>query len=274
MIDINSSDLDQAIEQDGQAIVRDCLKPGDVVVVTGAARGFGRAIARRMARDGARLAVWDLLDEEGEATAALCREAGAETGFLHCDMGAADDIKAAAAAVLERFGPVYAVINNAGIHPRAPSIEVPLEMWNRTLAVNLTGSFLTAQAFAPAMVEAGRGAIINFASGRAIEGAPMGIHYAASKAALIAMTKTLATEWAHFGIRVNAIIPGVSETRQPLEAGGVTLEDLRERGKSIPLGRVGHPDDIAGMVAMLLSEDAAYMTGQSVAINGGRIMLP
>lgn len=176
--------------------------------------------------------------------------------------------------MLDRFGPVYAVVNNAGIHPRAPSIEVPLEMWNRTLAVNLTGSFLTAQAFAPAMVDAGRGAIINFASGRAIEGAPMGIHYAASKAALIAMTKTLATEWATFGIRVNAIIPGVSETRQPLEAGGVTLENLRERGKSIPLGRVGHPDDIAGMVAMLLSEDAAYMTGQSVAINGGRIMLP
>ncbi len=274
MVDINSSDLDQAIEDDGKAIVRDCLKPGDVVLVTGCARGFGRATARRLARDGARLAVWDVLDEEGEGTAALCREAGAETEFTHCDMGSADDIRQAANGVLDRFGPVYAVINNAGIHPRAASIEVPLEMWNRTLAVNLTGSFLTAQAFAPAMIEAGRGAIINFASGRAIEGAPMGIHYAASKAALIAMTKTLATEWAKFGIRVNAIIPGVSETRQPLEAGGVTLEDLRERGKSIPLGRVGHPDDIAGMVAMLLSEDAAYMTGQSVAINGGRIMLP
>ena len=110
--------------------------------------------------------------------------------------------------------------------------------------------------------------------GRAIEGAPMGIHYAASKAGIIAMTKTLATEWAEFGIRANCIIPGVSETRQPLEAGGTTLESLRERGKSIPLGRVGHPDDIAGMVAMLLSADAAYITGQSIAINGGRIMLP
>jgi len=274
MTDINSPDLDRAIEDGGKAIVRDCLKPGDVAVVTGCARGFGRAISRRLAREGARLAVWDLLDDEGEETAALCREAGAEAEFFHCDMGDADNIKSAAAAVLARFGTVYAVINNAGIHPRAPSLEVPLEMWNRTLAVNLTGSFLTAQAFAPAMIEAGRGAIINFASGRAIEGAPMGIHYAATKAGLIAVTKTLATEWARYGIRANAVIPGVSETRQPLEAGGTTLENLRERGKDIPLGRVGHPDDIAGMVAMLLSEDAAYMTGQSVAINGGRIMLP
>jgi len=274
LTDINSPDLDRAIEEDGRAIVRDCLKAGDVAVVTGAARGFGRAIARRLAREGARLAVWDMLDEEGEETAALCREEGAECEFFHCDMGAAADIAAAAKAVLGRFGPVYAVINNAGIHPRAPSLEVPLEMWNRTLAVNLTGSFLTAQAFAPAMIEAGRGAIISLASGRAIEGAPMGIHYASSKAAIIAMTKTLATEWAKYGIRANAIIPGVSETRQPLEAGGTTLENLRERGADIPLGRVGHPDDIAGMVAMLLSEDAAYMTGQAVAINGGRIMLP
>jgi len=147
-------------------------------------------------------------------------------------------------------------------------------MWNRTLAVNLTGSFLTAQAFAPSMIEAGRGSIINLASGRAIQGAKMGIHYAASKAGIIAMTKTLAQEWAEHGIRVNAIIPGVSETRQPMEAPGVTLENLRERGRGVPLGRVGHPDDIAGMVAMLLSEDAAFMTGQSVAINGGVIMLP
>jgi NAD(P)-dependent dehydrogenase (short-subunit alcohol dehydrogenase family) len=215
-----------------------------------------------------------MLDDEGEASAALCREAGAEAAFFHCDMGEADDIAKAAKAVLERFGPVYAVVNNAGIHPRSPAIEVPLAMWNRTLAVNLTGSFLTAQAFARAMRDAGRGVILNLASGRAIQGAPMGIHYAASKAAIIAMTKTLATEWAPFGIRANAIIPGVSETRQPLEADGVTLENLRERGSRVPLGRVGHPDDIAGMVAMLLSADAAFITGQSIAINGGAIMLP
>ncbi|MHA1109172.1 MAG: SDR family NAD(P)-dependent oxidoreductase, partial [Alphaproteobacteria bacterium] len=168
----------------------------------------------------------------------------------------------------------FAVINNAGINPRCMAIDVPLEMWNRTLAVNVTGSFLTAQAFGRQMMEAKQGIVINLSSGRAIAGAVTGVHYAASKAAIIAMTKTLATEWGPHGIRVNAIIPGVSETRQPLEAEGVTLENLRERGAKLPLGRVGHPDDIAGMVAMLLSADAAYMTGQSVAINGGAIMLP
>ena len=237
LTDINSENLDQAIEDGGRAIVRDGFKAGDVVVVTGCARGFGRAISLRLARDGARLAVWDLIDDEGESTAAACRDAGAEAEYFHCDMGEAGDIQAAAMATLAKYGNVFAVINNAGIHPRSPSIEVPLEMWNRTLAVNLTGSFYNAQAFAPGMKQAGRGIIINFASGRAIEGAPMGIHYAASKAGIIAMTKTLATEWAEFGIRANCIIPGVSETRQPLEAGGTTLESLRERGKSIPLGR-------------------------------------
>ena len=274
MTDINSDNLDLAIAEGGAAIKRDGFNPGDAVVVTGAARGFGRAIARRLAREGARLALWDVIDDEGEQTVALCRELGAEAAFFHCDMGEADDIAAAAKATLESCGVVFAVVNNAGIHPRAPSIDVPLEMWNRTLAVNLTGSFLTCQAFGRQMMDNRRGVIINFASGRAIQGAVMGIHYAASKAALIAMTKTLATEWGEFGIRVNAIIPGVSETRQPLEAAGVTLESLRERGSRVPLGRVGHPDDIAGMVAILLSADAAFVTGQSVAINGGAIMLP
>lgn len=274
MTDIRSENLDEAIEVGGSAIVRRGLEPGDVVVITGAARGFGRAIARRLAREGARLALWDLLDDEGEKTAALCREAGAEAAFFHCDMSDADNIATATKDVLGLYKSVFAVINNAAIYPRAPAIDVPLEMWNRTLAVNLTGSFLTAQAFGRQMMDARQGIIISFASGRAIQGAVTGIHYAATKAAIIAMTKTLATEWGPFGIRVNAVIPGVSETRQPLEADGATLESLRERGARLPLGRVGHPDDIAGMVMVLLSADAAYMTGQSVAINGGAIMLP
>jgi len=274
MTDINSDTLDREIAEGGRQIARDCLKPGDVVVVTGAARGFGRAIACRLAREGAKVALWDVIEDEGKLAAAACSEEGAEATFFACDMGHADNIGSAAEAVRKKFGTVYAVINNAGIHPRSPAIDVPLDMWNRTLAVNLTGSFLTAQAFAPGMRDAGRGAIISLASGRAIEGAQNGIHYAASKAGIIAMTKTLAQEWAPYGIRANAIIPGVSETRQPMEAPGVTLENLRERGGNVPLGRVGHPDDIAGMVMMLLSADAAFMTGQSVAINGGAIMLP
>ncbi len=274
MTDLNSGNLDKEIAKDGSAIVRDGMKKGDIAVVTGCARGFGRAISLRLAREGARLAVWDLLDDEGEETASMCRDAGTDAQFFHADMGSPADITAAAKATVERLGAPFVVVNNAGINLRCAAIDHPVEMWAKTLNVNLVGAFLCAQAFAREMIRNKRGGvIINFASGRAIEGAANSIAYAASKAGIIAMTKTEATEWAKHKIRVNAIIPGVSETRQPLEAGG-TLEELRERGKSIPLGRVGHPDDIAGMVAFLVSADAAYITGQGLAINGGRIMLP
>ncbi len=272
--DINSPELDDVIELGGSEIFRDGLKRGDVALVTGAARGFGRAIALRLAHEGANLAIWDVIDDEGEQTAAMCREIGSEAAFFHCDMSNPENIKSSSLDVLKKFENIYAVINNAGIHPRAAAAEVTLEMWNRTIGVNLTGAFLTAQAFAPQMFKNRRGNIISLSSGRAIQGARNGIHYACSKAGIIAMTKTLAQEWASHGIRVNAIIPGVSETRQPLEADGVTLENLRERGKTVPLGRVGHPDDLAGMVVVLLSPDTAFVTGQAVAINGGAIMLP
>jgi len=274
VVDINTQNLDELIEQEGAKIKRDHFRPGDVVVVTGCARGFGRAISRRMAREGARLAMFDVVDDEGENVAALCRDAGAEARYFHCDMSDVDNIRSAAKAVLDHYGTVYGVVNNAGINPRHTALEVPVEVWDKTLNVNLRGTVFNSQAFAPAMIKAGRGAIVNLASGRAIEATPNGIHYAASKAGIVSATKTLAAEWGKHGIRVNAIIPAASETRQPLEAVGVTLEDLRDRGTTTPAGRVGHPDDIAGMVRLLLSEDASFITGQSIAINGGRIMLP
>lgn len=274
MTDLKSATLDSEIEKGGETIVRDGMKKGDVAVVTGCARGFGRAIARRLARDGARVAVWDVIKDEGETTARMCCDAGGDVTFFHADMGNPESVAAAAKATIDKYGVPFAVVNNAGINLRCPAIDHPVEMWTRTLNVNLIGSFVCGQAFAREMIKSGRGGvIINLASGRAIEGAPNSIAYAASKAGIIAMTKTEASEWAKHNIRVNAIVPGVSETRQPLEAGG-TLEALRERGKEIPLGRVGHPDDIAGMVAFLVSADAAYITGQGIAINGGRIMLP
>lgn len=273
MTDLKSANLDALVEQDGAKIVRDHFKPGDVVVVTGCARGFGRAISRRMAKEGAKLAVWDLLDGEGEETADLCRHLDADVQFIHCDMSNDGDIAKAVKATLDRFGTIYALINNAGINLRTPAIDYSAEMFRKTLNVNLVGAFLAAQGFAREMIARKRGVIINLASGRAIEGAVNSIGYGASKGAIVNMTKTLASEWAKHGVRVNAIVPGVSETRQPLEAGG-TLEALVARTDGIPLGRIGHPDDIAGMVAMLLSRDAAYITGQAIAINGGRIMLP
>jgi NAD(P)-dependent dehydrogenase (short-subunit alcohol dehydrogenase family) len=140
------------------------------------------------------------------------------------------------------------------------------------LRVNLTGTFVCAQAVAAHMKVAGRGTIVNTASGRALAGAANGAHYSATKGGIIALTKSLALDWAEFGIRVNCVIPGITDTAQPrVEMGD---NELYATGSKIPLGRIGHPDDIAAVVAFLLSDDAAYMTGQSVAVNGGAIMIP
>jgi NAD(P)-dependent dehydrogenase (short-subunit alcohol dehydrogenase family) len=150
---------------------------------------------------------------------------------------------------------------------------MPPEVWERTLKVNLTAPYLILRAFGPHLIAQKRGVVINIASGRALEGAARGASYASSKAAILGLTKSLALEWAKHNIRVNAIIPGVSMTAQPLE--GTTPEELIARGKAtIPLGRIGYPDDMAGLAAYLASADAAYMTGQGVAMNGGRVLVP
>jgi 3-oxoacyl-[acyl-carrier protein] reductase len=259
--------------EDAIQVVRDGLKAGDVAVVTGASRGFGRAISRRLAEGGARVACWDVIEDEGQETVAVCRKAGGEAHFHRVDMGDADSITSAVARVVKDLGVPFGVINNAGINPRSKLLDTPLELWDRTLRVNLTGTFLCSREFVKHMSKQKRGSIVNLASGRGIEGAVAGAHYGASKAGIINLTRTMAQEWAGFGIRVNAIIPGVSLTHQPLEA-APDVDALIARGKDIPLGRIGHPDDIAGVVAFLMSPDSSNMTGQAVPINGGRIMLP
>lgn len=253
-------------------IARDGLKAGEVVVVTGGGGGFGRAFSRRFARAGAKIAVWDLDIEAGKE---IVREIGAEGGqacFVKVDLARMDDIDAGVAQTLDLCGVPYCIINNASIYPRASVIDMTPEAWERTLKVNITAPFLILRAFGPKMIARKRGVVINIASGRALEGAVNGANYACTKAALLSLTKTLALEWGKHNIRVNAIIPGVSMTAQPLE--DTTPEELLARGKTIPLGRIGYPEDMAGLAAFLASADAAYMTGQGVAMNGGRVLIP
>ena len=170
------------------------------------------------------------------------------------------------------MGVPYLLMNNASIYPRASVLEMEPDLWEKVIRVNLSGYFFCSRAFGKHMVARKRGNVINVASGRAIQGAVRGAHYAASKAGVISLTKTLALEWAKFGLRVNCIVPGVSLTAQPLE--DTNLDELLARARRFPLGRIGHPDDIACMVAFLAGPDAAYMTGQAVAMNGGTLMLP
>lgn len=254
-------------------IARDGIKPGDVVVVTGGGGGFGRAFCRRFARGGAKVAVWEVNAEAGRETVRLIADAGGEARFFPVDLSDPTQIAKAVEQTLAAYGAPYLLVNNASIYPRSTVIDMPVEDWERTLRINITAPFLIVRAFGPHMLAQKRGVVINIASGRGVEGAPKGANYACSKAALLSLTKTLALEWAPHNVRVNAIIPGVSMTAQPLE--NTTPEELLERGKkTIPLGRVGYPEDMAGLAAFLASADAAYMTGQAVAMNGGRVLVP
>ncbi len=254
-------------------IERDGLRPGDVVVVTGGGGGFGRAFAKRFARAGAKIAVWERDAESGAETARQVEALGGQAQFFRVDISQAAEIAEAATATLARFGAPYCVINNASVFPRGEILDLTLEEWETTFRVNVTGAFLVAKALGPAMIERKRGVIVNIASGRALEGAPKGGNYGASKAALHNFTKTLALEWAKHRIRVNTIIPGQALTAMPLAA---TPEDVMhaKAAAEVPLGRVGYPEDMAGLAFFLASGDAAFMTGQGVAMNGGAVLTP
>ena len=242
------------------------------VIVTGAAQGIGRAVALHVASPGVHLAVWDVKRDGVEETAKLCHEKGAVARAWAVDVGDADAIEAAVVAFERAWGKPDGLVNNAGIFPRARSLDMKLAEWEEVLRVNLTGTFVTARAVAARMKDLGRGAIVNTASGRALAGAANGAHYAASKGGIIALTKSLALDWAAYGIRVNCVIPGLTDTAQPrVEMGD---NELYAAGARIPMGRIGRPEDIAAVVAFLLSDDSGYMTGQSVAANGGAIMVP
>jgi NAD(P)-dependent dehydrogenase (short-subunit alcohol dehydrogenase family) len=262
--------MGESMSDDG--IARDGIRRGELVVVTGGGGGFGRAFARRFARDGAKVAVWEVNTEAGNETVKQVKAEGGEARFFQVDLSRSEQIEAAVKATTEAYGGPYCVVNNASIYPRFNVLDMPLEVWEKTFKVNITAPFLISKAFAPHMIQQKRGVIINIASGRALEGTPNGANYACTKAAIISLTKTLALEWAKHNIRINAIVPGVSFTAQPLE--NTSPEELVRRGREqIPLGRVGYPDDMAGLAAFLVSADASYMTGQAVAMNGGRQMI-
>ena len=250
---------------------------GQVVLVTGTGRGIGQAIADAHAAAGAKVVYLDHDPALAEAAAGAAAQRGARTLAVAADVADEDSVRAAVARSADAFGPITALINNAGISPKsgsdgrkAPVWEMKANEWRRVIDVNLTGAFLCASAVVPFMRTQKRGAIVSISSvaGRTYCDI-VGVHYAASKAALIGFTKHLAGELGPYGITVNAVAPGRIDT--PLMRG--TAPEANEAARmATPLRRLGRPDDVAEMCLFLTSDRAAFVTGQVCDVAGGWLL--
>jgi NAD(P)-dependent dehydrogenase (short-subunit alcohol dehydrogenase family) len=234
-------------------------------VVTGAGRGIGAAIATTFANEGARLAILDREPQLGEQTAD--RVEGAR--FYEVDVADEEGVTDVAARVASDFGRVDVLVNNAGISRLGPSMSFPADAFRESLDVMVTGLFLCSREFGKALREGGGGAIVNLSSINGIVAFPMRLAYSAAKAAVISMTRVLATEWASYGIRVNAVAPGNTRTEMVQEAIDQGLIDLDTYMDHTPLRRLAEPEEIAESVLYLASPRSGFVTGQVIAADGG-----
>jgi len=226
-------------------------------------------MAVEFAAAGADVAI-NWLDDEGAAArvADQVRGQGRRALTVEADIANIEQSQAMVAAVEQGLGPIDVLINNAGVFPRVPFLEMTESDWDYVLNVNLKGTCFCAQAVARAMVAAGRpGVVINLTSGAAFRSSPRGVHYVASKGGVLSMTRAMALELAPYRIRVNAIAPGLTDTAQPRY--GSSEEELAQAARAIPLGRMARPEEIARAAVFLASEDAGFVTGQTLHVNGG-----
>jgi 2-hydroxycyclohexanecarboxyl-CoA dehydrogenase len=247
--------------------------PGRVAVVTGGASGIGLAISRQLAARGDRVAILDIDGERAGEVADTLGRAGATA--LGCPVDVADraTVDGAFATIRAELGPVHVLVTSAGITAFEDFTDISLESWHRVLEVNLTGTFHCVQAAIPDMVAARWGRIVTIASSSAQRGSPRMAHYVASKGGVMALTKSLAREYAPYGITVNTIPPSGIETpmaQQSRVAGNVPDDETMKR--AIPLGRLGTGDEVAAACVFLCSDLAGYITGQTLGVNGGSVL--
>jgi 2-hydroxycyclohexanecarboxyl-CoA dehydrogenase len=241
-------------------------------IVTGGASGIGLAIAERLAADGHAVAIFDRDGDAAEEAAAEIVAAGGTAAAMTVDVTDRGQIDAGVDATRERFGRPTILVNSAGMDGFAPFLKITKETWNRLIAVNLTGTFDCCQAVVPDMIEEGWGRIVNISSSSAHGGQPLMTHYVATKAGVMGFTKALALELGPKGITVNTIPPGFIDTPmlRASESKGLLGEGVEHHAALTPVRRVGRPEDIAAACAFLVLEEASYITGQVIGVNGGR----
>ncbi len=241
---------------------------GRTAVVTGAGSGIGRAIAIRLAEDTAKIAIWDINGEGAAETVRMIEAAGGTAIAITVDCSDKAAIKAAADETRSKLGPVAILVNNAGIAPFTPFLETDDALFDKVIAINLRGPWLVTKECFPDMLGAGWGRVINITSSSVQSGSFGQGHYVSSKGGLVGMTKALALEFAASGVTVNMIPPGFIDT--PMLRGAPV--DVDTFAATLPMKRVGKPEDIAAAAAYLASEEASYITGQTISTNGGRYM--
>jgi NAD(P)-dependent dehydrogenase (short-subunit alcohol dehydrogenase family) len=244
---------------------------GKVALITGAGSGMGRAAAELFASEGARIVVTDVVDEAGDASVGAVKEKGGEAVFVHADVSQASDCAEMVRVATSTFGGLHILYNNAGVFPGDDGgvLDTPESTWERVMQINLKGVWLGCRAGIPAMLESGGGSIVNVASFVALMGAATAqIAYTASKGGVLSMTREIAVEYARQGIRANALCPGPIETPLLQEL----LADPARRARRmvhIPMGRLGRAEELAKAALFLASDDASFMTGAALVVDGG-----
>jgi len=238
-----------------------------VAIVTGAAQGIGRVYALRLVSEGAKVVVTDILDTKPAAEEIAAR--GGEALALKTDVIDPDSVDEMAQKTAERFGRIDILVNNAALFgnlSRRPFDEIPIDEWDRVMAINVKGLFLCSRAVAPDMKKQGKGRIINISSGTVLTGTPMLLHYVTSKGAVVAFTRALARELGEFGITVNSIAPGHTLSEAVKKRGpNVDASSIASRA----IKRSQMPEDLAGTVVFLASDDSEFITGQMIVVDGG-----
>ena len=240
---------------------------GKVALVTGGGRGLGEVICRTLAREGAHIAVSDINLADAERVATAIRRVGSKAVAIKADVSSQKEVKAMVAQAIEALGTIDILVNNAGICHQGSVAEMSEETWDKVLDVNLKGTFLCSREVMPTLKEKRSGKVVSLGSlAGQVGGLVVGANYSASKAGVICFTKALAKELAPFGINVNCIAPGVIDTEM------TQAFPREEMTKSIPLRKLGEPQDVADAVLFLVSQESKYITGQTISVNGGIFM--